>query len=277
MDCAGTNQLVRELAMFRNYLRLLWIFYKNTLSSELEYRLNFWSNLLLSLFWLGWAALSVRIYFYHAERIAGWSYLELLVVMGLFFAMNGFRQVILEPNLSRLSEYVRLGTLDYLLTKPVNSQFLVSLRRIGVYNWGDPLLGFGLVGFALWKLQRVPSPGHIALFIVMIVAGMVLLYSFNLILQTTTFWFINVERMDTLVQGFLETGRFPVSFYRGWVRGALTVVVPVAFMTTFPAEALLGRLAWTSAIAAVSLAIIAFLLASLFWKFGLRYYSGASS
>lgn len=38
--------------------------------------------------------------------------------------------------------------------------------------------------------------------------------------------------------GLLETGRFPVSFYRGWMRAVPTVIVPVAFMTTFPARAL---------------------------------------
>ena len=259
------------------YLRLLTIFWKNTLVSELEYRLNFWSNIGLSLFWLIWAALSVRVYFLHAERIAGWNYDELLIVMGLFFAMNGYRQMVLEPNLSRISEYVRLGTLDYVLTKPINSQFLVSLRHIGVYNWGDPILGLGLVAYALWRLGHVPTVNQLLLFVVVSLAGMVLLYSFSLILQTTTFWLINVERMDALVQGLLETGRFPVNFYRGWIQAALTIIIPVAFMTTFPAEALLGRLeAWLAA-AAIGLAAILFVLASALWYFALRYYTGASS
>jgi len=149
----------------RKYLRLLGIFYRNTLANELEYRLNFWSNLLLSLFWLTWAALSVRVYVVHTDTIAGWRYPELLIVMGLFFAMNGYRQMILSPNLSRMSDHVRLGTLDYILTKPVNSQFLVSLRHIGVYNWGDPLLGLGLAAYALWLLHIVPTAVQLALFV----------------------------------------------------------------------------------------------------------------
>lgn len=261
----------------RRYLRLISIFYKNTLINELEYRLNFWSNLALSLFWLMWAAISVRIYFFHAETIAGWNYFELLIVMGLFFAFNGFRQMILEPNLSHLSEYVRLGTLDFILTKPVNSQFLVSLRHIGVYNWGDPILGLGLAGYALWRLGRLPRTGEILLFVVLSLAAAVLLYSFNLIVQTTTFWLTNIEQADTLVYGFIETGRFPIQFYRGWIRGLLTVIVPVAFMTTFPAQALLGKSpAWMAA-AAAGLAALLFTLSALFWRFGLRYYSGASS
>ena len=43
----------------RNYGRLLTIFYKNTLISEMECRLNFWANIGLSLFWL--AAVAVGL------------------------------------------------------------------------------------------------------------------------------------------------------------------------------------------------------------------------
>ena len=226
----------------RAYLRMLGIFWKNALLAELEYRANFWSNIGLSLFWLLWAALGVRVFYFHAERIAGWSYNELLIVVGLFFAMNGYRQAVLGPNLAHLSEYIRLGTLDFVLTKPVDSQFLVSLRHIGVHNWGDPLLGLGLVVYACGQIGYAPGPGALALFVALCLAAAVLLYSFYLIVQCSTFWLVNIQRADSVIWGLVEAGRFPVSFYRGWVAFALTAVVPVAFLTTFPAQALLGRL-----------------------------------
>jgi ABC-2 type transport system permease protein len=259
------------------YVRLMGIFYKNTLINELEYRLSFVANIMVSLFWLIWAALSVRVYFYHADSIAGWSYDELLIVMGLFFFMNGYRQVIITPNLSKMSEYVRMGTLDYILTKPVESQFLVSGRYVGVHNWGDPVLGMGLVAYALWQLRHSPNLEQVVLFAILLVAAMLLIYAFSLILQTTTIWLVGLERVDPLINGLLEAGRFPVTFYRGWLRMALTVVVPVAFMTTFPAQALLGRLDWWLAVAAIVMAAALFTLSSVFWRFALRYYTGASA
>lgn len=259
------------------YLRLMVIFYKNTLINELEYRLKFWSNIALSLFWLLWATLSVRVYFFHADSIAGWTYNELLIVMGLFFTLNGFRQMVLEPNLSRMSEYVRLGTLDFILTKPVNSQFMVSLRNLGVFNWSDPILGLGLVVVGLARLGRVPSPADLLLFAIMLIAALVLLYSLNLILQTLTIWLVNMDRADALVMGLMESGRFPVHFYRGWLRGVLTVIIPVAFMTTFPAQMLLGELDWPWIVAGVAAAAALFVISSRFWAFALRSYTGASS
>jgi len=261
----------------RTYLRLLGIFYRNSLAEELEYRVNFWANVTLSLFWLVWAAAGARVFFSFTGSVAGWTYHQLLVVMGLFFAMNGLRQAIVAPNLGKMSDYIRLGTLDYLLTKPVDSQFLVSLRHLGIYNWADLLLGFGLAGYGLVRSGSAPGPGELALFAVLIAAAVLLLYSLGFVLQTLTIFAVASEGADDLLRGVLEAGRFPVSFYGGFVRGALTVVVPVAFLTTYPAEALLGRARWTTAALAAAVAAAAFFASAAFWRFSLRYYVGASS
>lgn len=258
------------------YLRLLAIFYRNSLSEELEYRVNFWANVTLSLFWLVWAAVGARVFFRFTGSVAGWTYPQLLVVMGLFFAMNGLRQAIVDPNLSRMSDYIRLGTLDHLLTKPVDSQFLVSLRHLGVYNWADLLLGFGLSGYGLVRAGASVGPAELALFAVLILAAVLLLYSIGFALQTLTIYAVSSEGAGDVMRGVLEAGRFPVSFYGGFVRGVLTAVVPVAFLTTYPAEALLGRARWTTAALAAAVAA-AFLASAAFWRLSLRAYVGASS
>lgn len=261
----------------RTYLRLLGIFYRNSLAMELEYRVNFWANVALSLFWLVWAATGARVFFFFTGSVAGWTYHELLVVMGLFFAMNGLRQALVSPNLAKMSEYIRLGTLDYLLTKPVNSQFLVSLRHLGVYNWADTLLGLGLAAYGLARAGLRPGAGDLVLFAVLTAAGVLLLYSLGFALQTLTIFSVSSEGAEDLLRGVLEAGRFPVGFYGGFVKGLLTAVVPVAFLTTYPAEALVGRAQWTTGVLAAAVAGTAFLASSAFWRFSLRYYSGASA
>jgi len=40
---------------------------------------------------------------------------------------------------------------------------------------------------------------------------------------------------------------------------------------------LTGRLTWVSLVIAVALAVILFMLSRLFWRAGLRHYSGASA
>jgi ABC-2 type transport system permease protein len=259
------------------YRRLLGIFYRNALMNELEYRLNFWSLLVLQLFWLIWSAVGVRIPFLYADRLAGWSYPELLVVLGMFHFMKGYQSLVLEPNLSQMSEYVRLGTLDYILTKPIDSQFMVSLRNLGLSYWADPFLSLGLIGYGLWTMGYLPSLLNAGAFVLITLAAMIVLYSLSLAIQSLTFWLVNLEGADTLVDTLVEAGRFPIAFFNGWLRYVLTAILPVALVTTFPAQALLGRGPDWMAPLAVAIALASFIVASAFWRFALRSYTSASS
>ncbi len=261
----------------QKYRRLLGIFYRNALMAALEYRLNFWSLLLVQLFWTVWSAIGVGIPFLYVHSIAGWTYPELLVVVGMFTFMKGYLDIVLVPNLSQMTEYVRMGTLDYILTKPINSQFLVSLRNLGLEGWASAPLGIGLVAYGLWVFRYLPSLLDILAFLLLTFSALIMLYSLNLAIQSLTFWVVDLEAADSLVDSAVEVGRFPVAFYGGWLRFVFTAVIPVAFLTTFPAQALLGRSpGWLVPVAAV-VALASFIAASAFWRFALGAYASASS
>jgi ABC-2 type transport system permease protein len=55
------------------YLKLLGIFYRYSLMTELEYRVNFLANIAMSGFWLAWAVLGVSVFFLYADRMGDWS------------------------------------------------------------------------------------------------------------------------------------------------------------------------------------------------------------
>jgi ABC-2 type transport system permease protein len=91
------------------------------------------------------------------------------------------------------------------------------------------------------------------------------------------FWFVKIDNITELFYAFYEAGRYPVTIYRGLVRILLTYIVPIAFVTTFPASALLGRIDQTTTILGFVIAIALFVVSSRFWSFALRHYSSASS
>jgi ABC-2 type transport system permease protein len=97
----------------------------------------------------------------------------------------------------------------------------------------------------------------------MLMAGGVIVYSFWLILATLSFWFLRVENILVIFQSVYEAGRWPVSIYPAWLRFGLTLIVPVAFAVTVPAEALTGRLDWATALTALALAAV---LRRLIWR-----------
>jgi ABC-2 type transport system permease protein len=105
----------------------------------------------------------------------------------------------------------------------------------------------------------------------------VIIYCFFLILATLSFWFVRIENILVIFQSMYEAGRWLVSLYPAWLRYGLTFVVPIAFATTIPAEALTNRLNLTTLLGAVGLALILLVISRIVWRVGLRHYSGASA
>jgi ABC-2 type transport system permease protein len=260
----------------RRYAHILAVCWRAAVAEQLEYRADLAAKTLTSAFWLAWAGVGVSVYFRFTGDIAGWSYGEVLVVVGLFFAVNGIRQAVFEPNLVRMTEYVRRGTLDHVLTQPVDSQVLVSLRHVGMHNLVDPVLGLVLVGVGLGVEGLVPSAGDLAAFVLLLAAAVALLYALVLALMALAVLLVGADELESVSFSVVELSRFPVQAYRQPLQ-TLLVVVPVALLTTVPATALIGRLDpwWLLASPAVALAAVTG--ASLALRRVLRHYTGASA
>ena len=72
-------------------------------------------------------------------------------------------------------------------------------------------------------------------------------------------------------------GKFPVDVYAPAVRWALTIGIPIAVMTTFPAKALLGRLSAAWIVYALALSAVSLPVSWLFWKDSVSSYTSSSS
>ena len=259
------------------YLRLLGIFYRYSLLQELEYRVNFLANMFMSLFWLVWAVVGISIFFLHRDTLGDWSYPEVLMVAALFTLFNGLMDALWRPNVGAVIGQIRDGTLDFVLTKPVNAQFMSSLRNVVVWRFADGVIGIGLIIYALGLMQFTPTLSQMGAFVLMLGAGTIIIYSFWIFMVSLAFWFVKIENITEVFSAFYEAGRYPVTIYPGLIRAILTFVVPVAFVTTFPASALLGRLEAETMLLGVALAVLFFLVSNRFWNFAIRHYSSASS
>ncbi|MDZ7265260.1 MAG: ABC-2 family transporter protein [candidate division KSB1 bacterium] len=259
------------------YLRLWFRFLRVSVMGELAYRANFWLQLFQSLLELGTAVTGLAVIFSHSKAIGGWSPDQVLALVGIYFLVGGMIGMVVQPGMEQLIESVREGTLDFSLTKPVDAQLLVSIRRFEIWKAIDMLLGLGVLVTALVRLGGKIGGWQAASFGAVLVAGAIIIYSFWLLLATLSFWFVRVENILLIFQSMYEAGRWPISLYPGWLRFALTFIVPVAFATTIPAAALTSRLSGKTVLAALLLAAVLFLISRIVWKLGLRRYAGASA
>ncbi len=259
------------------YLQLLLVYLRVGAMSELAYRGNFFVQLFVLLLELGTALGGLAIVFSHTATLGGWEPDEVLALVGIYFMVGGAIRLLIQPSMERLIEAVREGTLDFTLTKPEDAQLLVSLQRVEIWSMADILLGLGVLAVALVRLGTGVQAWESAAFAVALLAGVVIVYSFWLLLATLSFWFVRVENILVIFQSMYEAGRWPVNLYPAWLRFALTFLVPLAFATTVPAQALAGHLTPRTLLETVALAIALFAGSRLFWRAGIRHYSGASA
>ncbi|MEK8126313.1 ABC-2 family transporter protein [Paenibacillus filicis] len=259
------------------YMRSLQSFFRACLVEEFEYRANFAASVLNTVFALAMALLTVQLYFYKTEQIGGWSYDEVLALLGVFTAVQGFIGFFLQPNMSRLVDHIRKGTLDYVLTKPIDSQFYVSFRHLVFWRLADVALGLGMVVFALIRLRIVPGWQEIVMFILVLLAALAVVYSLWMGMMTVSFWAVKVDNLSFLFNSFFETARFPVSVYPVAMRILLTYLFPVAFITTFPSSAIVGRIGWLETLISLGVAVLCLVLSRWLWRFAVGHYTSASS
>jgi ABC-2 type transport system permease protein len=260
-----------------NYIRMMIAFFWVSVAGEVAYRANFFFQIFQSLVNLGVAIAGLKVVFSYTSVLGGWGQEEILALVGVYLFVGGIIGLVIQPSMEQFIESVRDGTLDFTLTKPEDAQVLVSIRQVNIWSFIDIALGLGVLVFALVRLGQRVGGAEAGEFLLMMSCGTVIIYSFFLILDTLSFWFVKVENFLVIFQSMYEAGRWPVSLYPGWLRYGLTFIVPVAFATTVPAEALTGRLTWVTLIIAVGIAVILFVLSRLVWRTGLRRYTGTSA
>lgn len=262
--------------MFR-YLRLILLFARVSFQNDAAYRLDFLLRIFTAAMHLAGELLALWVVFSNTKSLAGWSAPQVLILLGVFRVMVGLIGMLIAPNMRLIMEDIRGGTLDFVLTKPINSQFYVSFRQIVFWKLTDVILGVSLALFGSVRLGNEMPLSRLPAFLLMLAAGATIIYSFWLIMATSVFWFKRIQNIEMVFWNVFEAGRYPIDIYRPWVRWTLTFVVPLAFLTTTPAAALAGRATLPDLWPALLVAPMMLAAATLFWRHGLRNYSGASA
>lgn len=260
-----------------NALRVSLLFLKVGVINELQYRVNLVVQLFQSAITLVTGLAVLALVYSHTDELNGWSQSELLCLTGIQILMAGAIRMYVEPNMSRVIDEVREGTLDYALTKPEDAQVLASVREVRIWHVVDVFSGLIVLGFGLSRITTDFGILDALAFAVALVLGGVMIYCFWLVIATGAFWVVNMWHVAELFDGLFATGRWPVGIYPGWRRVSVTFLVPVAFAVTVPAEAVTSRLEWETLLLAVVFAGFLFAATRWFWRFGLRRYSGASA
>ena len=113
----------------RKYLKVYKKFIHTSLASELEYKTNILVDLITAILSLIGSIFLLSIFFQNSGYIGGWNFEQALIIQGIYTILNGITNTWFNPNLTEIVKHVREGTLDFVLLKPIDSQFFISLKK----------------------------------------------------------------------------------------------------------------------------------------------------
>jgi ABC-2 type transport system permease protein len=246
-------------------------------TTAMQYRFDFVLKGGMAVFWLAVLLVPLLVVFDQRASVAGWTFPEALVVLGWFAALKAILDGGISPSLIAVVEGVRSGSLDFVLLKPADAQFLVSTARFEPWRLVDLAGSLAILTFAFSRLGRAPRPEHVLLALALLAVAVLLLYSIWILVVSASFWVVRVDNLSYLFGSLFDAGRWPIDVFRGILRIVFTYVFPLALMTTYPARALLGTLTAGTAVVALGGGLLFVVVSRLVWLRAIRFYTSASS
>ncbi|HEX8551162.1 MAG TPA: ABC-2 family transporter protein [Abditibacteriaceae bacterium] len=259
------------------YLNLYRSFVGNCLARTLEFRAQFFAGIFAYLVWNGVTLLFISAVFGSVGAVRGWTREEMWVLLGTCVMLESLCYGLIGPNMWRFSDSVRDGGLDLILTKPVSVQFFTSLRYLDFSGTMNVFAGGALLAYGLKQANISPSLGQWLLWFALLVCAFALAYSVWFFCVSWSIWAVKLESVAVIFDPMMQMARFPVQIYPARLQSLFTFVLPVAFLTTYPAQALLGRTGVATLGWAAFFAVTALFLLNKFFHFALRFYGSASS
>lgn len=234
-----------------SYVRVLLTFARNSLVRDMTFRTNFLLECATSVCWTMMNVGFYLIVFKHATSIgasSGWGKHEFFVFLATTWLINAIVQAFFMPNAQEFSDLIRTGGLDFALLKPIDTQFLISFRKVDWSALSNFAVALMLLIYGLWNLSSRTDPAWIwswwivVLYPFYILCGVLILYSLMTCLAATSIWLGRNQSLYDFWFYITNFSRYPMEIYkRGWglpLWGVFTFVIPILTVVNVPARIL---------------------------------------
>lgn len=279
-----------------SYWGVFLTFARNSLVRDMTFRGNFLIECVTSVTWMAMNLGFYLIIFKYTRQIAGWDQYEFFAFLSTTMIVNSLVQSFFMPNCEEVSELIRTGGLDFALLKPIDTQFLISLRKIewaGLSNFaaGVVLLVFSLVQMTTRSdTPLLLGPVSLMLYAYFVLCGVVIMYSVMISLAATSIWLGQNRSLYDFWFYITNFSRYPMEIYDGpWgnpLRMIFTFVLPILLVVNVPAriiawpfgaDAAQSSLTWYLSIFTLLATAVSFAASRWLFQRALRGYRSASS
>ncbi|WP_433794118.1 ABC transporter permease [Actinoplanes sp. CA-252034] len=252
------------------------------LRSATSYRTSFLVELFGNVGATVFDVITVLVLFRATPAVGGFSLREAMLIVGLSSA--GFALADLTVgNVDRLKSYVRAGTLDAVLVRPLPALPQLLLMDLPVRKALRVVFGFVVLGVAVAANDIHWTPGRVLLMMITPLAAAAFFGSIFVISASLAFWWVDSGEIGAaFTYGGRDFTSYPISVYGSWFRNVFAYALGFGFVAYQPALALLGRAdplrlpAWAGFLSPL-VALGAAALAAAVWRTGIRHYRSTGS
>lgn len=263
------------------YLRLYIALGRFGLARELAFRGNFLVKMTVEVLWLGILVVFYRTVFAKTSVVADWDESQYLFFVGCYFALEGLIETLFLENCNEFADLVRSGDLDFFLLQPIDEQFLVTCRNIDWSTAPNVLMGAGVMAVSLHQRNWAFDPLQLGLFLLVFLCGVVMAYSFLVLLTSSAVWMVRNQSLYEMWWLFSSLMRYPKEvFTRSWAAPlgfVFTFLIPVMLIINVPARTMVRALEPEFVAFSIATAAVLLCVSRRFFRHALGRYRSASS
>lgn len=263
------------MPVLRKYWRIWLRTASMAMQAQLTYRLGSFGFLLGKMIRLLFFFAFMAAVFNHVETVAGYNLVETALFFMTFNLVDMTAQIFFR-GVYGARRTVTEGDFDFYLVQPCSPLFRMTCSSVDFLDIITILPVIFMTGVVFARLPPLPWENYAAYALLML-NGVALIYAIHVLVAALAVRTQELESAIWIYRDVMFMGKFPVDVYAPAVRWVLTLGIPIAVMTTFPAKALLGRLspAWIAYSFALTAAALP--LSWLFWKDSVARYTSSSS
>ncbi len=261
----------------KRYIRLYLFFLKNCVIREMMFRWNFIIRIFTELVWVAVSLIFWQVMYTFIPQVAGWTKYEIYFLVGTAHIVHQAFEGFFFPNCHQIPENIRTGYMDFFLTKPINSQFMVSTRYIDLGSLANIVLGFFIVGYAWIHLHIAFTLLHLFAFFLLLINGILIYYTIMFTLMTLAFWIVRADGLIGVYFNLTSFARQPADIYRGSLKFFLTFIFPMIVVINFPTQVMIRSVTLSAGLLGILPTVIFLYATHKFWHFGVNHYRSASS
>jgi viologen exporter family transport system permease protein len=245
--------------------------------SQLQYRVSFALSLVGVALITSLDFAAIVVLFSQVDALGEWTVAEVALLYGISCIAFAITDLAIG-HLDLLPRMIREGDFDLVLVRPLSTLFQVVSNDFALRRLGKLLQGVAVLVFALASLDLDWTTGRAAMVVVAVVAGVGIFAGIWIGLSTIAFWLIDsLEVANAFTYGGNFVTQYPVNIFGPWLRRLVIFVIPVAFVSYFPALYILGKddplgLPRALQFASPAVAVVALAAGGLLWRTAVRRY-----